>query len=357
MKSSNIRQWRCVTASCAMLLLLGSPVTAAASEKDSIETLSAGAAVVLEADLSKNNQELALLTLDTVKPEPKKEKDSGLVMADVNDSVNVRSEADEDAEKVGKLYKDCGGEILEQNEGWTKIQSGDVVGWVKDEYLVFGQDAEKLASDVGHLVADVQADALRVRKDKSEEADFYGVVTANEKIDVVESDGDWVAVDYEGSVGYISAEYAKVEFLLDEGETMQAIQAREQKEAEEKAKRMQNRGAVPSDASDVELLAALIQCEAGGESYEGQLAVAAVVMNRVRSGAYPNTVSGVIYASGQFTPALNGKVAARVEKGSKASCLQAAQEAINGASNIGGATHFRRAGQRQGMVIGNHVFW
>jgi spore germination cell wall hydrolase CwlJ-like protein len=105
------------------------------------------------------------------------------------------------------------------------------------------------------------------------------------------------------------------------------------------------------------LLAALIQCEAGNQPYEGKLAVGAVVMNRVRSGGYPNTISGVIYASGQFTPAGNGKVAKRLEAGIQESCIQAAREAIAGASNVGGATHFRRAGNHDGLVIGNHVFW
>ena len=106
------------------------------------------------------------------------------------------------------------------------------------------------------------------------------------------------------------------------------------------------------------LLAALIQCEAGGESYEGQVAVGAVVMNRVRSGAYPNSIHGVIYASGQFTPAMNGKVNARYEAGNiQDSCIKAAEEAISGVSNVGDLTHFRRNNGRDGLVIGNHVFY
>ena len=88
----------------------------------------------------------------------------------------------------------------------------------------------------------------------------------------------------------------------------------------------------------------MIYCEAGSESYQGQLAVGAVVMNRVNSGAYPNTISGVIYASGQFTPAMNGKVARIYNTDIPASCYTAAQEAMAGATNVGGATHFRRAG-------------
>ena len=109
--------------------------------------------------------------------------------------------------------------------------------------------------------------------------------------------------------------------------------------------------------SDINLLAKLIAAEARGESYEGQLAVGAVVMNRVRSSAYPDTIHGVIYASGQFTPALNGKVNKVYESGKiNESCIKAAKEALSGVSNIGDLTHFRRNDGRDGIVIGNHVF-
>ena len=87
------------------------------------------------------------------------------------------------------------------------------------------------------------------------------------------------------------------------------------------------------------------------------LAVGACVMNRVRSGAYPNSIYSVIYASGQFTPALNGKVAAVYNTKVYDSCIAAAQAAINGQTNIGTATHFRRAGSHEGIVVGGNVFW
>ena len=86
--------------------------------------------------------------------------------------------------------------------------------------------------------------------------------------------------------------------------------------------------------------------------------MASVVMNRVRCGAYPNTITDVIYASGQFSPANSTKMSNLALSGNiKASCLQAAQEAINGNCNIGDALHFRRAGNKDGIIIGNHVFW
>ena len=75
-----------------------------------------------------------------------------------------------------------------------------------------------------------------------------------------------------------------------------------QRLAEEKAAR--EAAAAAQAARDQELLAALIFCEAGNQPYEGQVAVGAVVMNRVRSGSFPNTITEVIYQSGQITPAM-----------------------------------------------------
>lgn len=291
------------------------------------------------------------------------EPHTGLVMADVRNYLNVREEPNTDASVTGYLYADCGGTILETTKGWTKIESGKVIGWASNDYLIFGKAAEDLAQDVGHTFATIEADGLRVRKSPSEEAGVWGMV---KKGDVIETNPDrntpeWLSIEFEGSEGFISAEYVDIEFKIDVAESIEEVQERKRQEEAEKAKKKKqltaNQGAVAVDASDDVLLAALIQCEGGNQPYEGQLAVAAVVMNRVRSAAYPNTVSGVIYASGQFGPAASGKVAARVQAGVKDSCLQAAREAINGATNVGTATHFKRVGSHDGIVIGDHVFW
>ena len=137
-----------------------------------------------------------------------------------------------------------------------------------------------------------------------------------------------------------------------------AIYTSKIEEAEKEAKRHVNYGEYTTDADTTLLLAALIQCEAGGESYEGKVAVGAVVMNRVRSSAYPDTIHSVIYASGQFTPAMSGKLNRVLESGKISdSCIKAAEEALSGVSNVGDLTHFRRNNGREGLVIGNHVFY
>ena len=203
----------------------------------------------------------------------------------------------------------------------------------------------------------INTETLRVRTGPGADTGVLGLLPKGDIVEVLSKDEDgWVCIDYEGEDGYVSEEYVVLDFQIDSGETMEEIKIREAAEAE--AKRHVNYGAYTTDADTTLLLAALIQCEAGGESYEGQVAVGAVVMNRVRSGAYPNSIHGVIYASGQFTPALNGKVNALYESGNiKSSCIQAAEEALAGVSNVGDVTHFRRNNGREGIVIGNHVFY
>lgn len=113
---------------------------------------------------------------------------------------------------------------------------------------------------------------------------------------------------------------------------------------------------VPAD-SDAYLLGAIIECEAGGESYEGKLAVGSVILNRVKSSYFPNTISGVIYQSGQFSPVASGRLAYRLEAGVSQSCLQAAQEVLNGNVTLNCLYFRRNNGIIQGTVIGNHVFY
>lgn len=282
-----------------------------------------------------------------------------MVIANVSNAVNVRSEANEDSQKLGKLYKDCYGEIIERGDEWTKIRSGELEGWISNQYLFFDEEAKQRAEEVGRKIATIETSALRCRKEPSEESGLYGLLEIDSQYDVIddeELDG-WVKIQYGKKKGYVCADYVTVELFLDEGETMEEIKEREALIAAEKAKLKENQGAVLAGVDDVTLLGALIQCEAGNQVYEGQLAVGAVVCNRVRSTAYPNTISEVIFQKSQFGPAGSGKVAARIQKGVSESCLLAAQQAIDGETTVGSAMHFRRVGYREGIVIGDHVFW
>lgn len=115
---------------------------------------------------------------------------------------------------------------------------------------------------------------------------------------------------------------------------------------------------VQANASEMDLFAALIECEAGSTNYDGMLAVASVVMNRVRHRYYPNTITGVIYQSGQFSPVASGKVAKVLKRGVKASCLNVARDAVAGKNNVGDCLSFRAASTgHSGIHIGGNVFF
>lgn len=118
------------------------------------------------------------------------------------------------------------------------------------------------------------------------------------------------------------------------------------------------RPGVEFTAEDVELLAALIECEAGSRNYEGMLAVGSVVVNRMKHRDYPDTLYGVIYQSGQFSPAGNGKVEKVLARGVKDSCVKAAQDALNGKNNVGDCLSFRASSSgHSGTIIGDNVFF
>ena len=155
---------------------------------------------------------------------------------------------------------------------------------------------------------------------------------------------------------YVTVDISVVDAISIEEERAAAAAEAEKKASESSGVTTTQKAAVAASTDDVTLLAALIQLEAGSECYEGKVAVGAVVMNRVRSGGYPGSISGVIYQGGQFTTA--SSVQGVIASGVSGSCMQAAQAAINGETTVGTATHFRSVSSgMQGIVIGNHVFW
>lgn len=108
------------------------------------------------------------------------------------------------------------------------------------------------------------------------------------------------------------------------------------------------------------LLANLIYCEAGAEPYSGQVAVGSVVINRVLSSVYPDTVTGVIYQSGQFSPVASGRLALALGEGrATAACYQAADEVMSGTTNVGNCVYFRTPvdGITPKYRIGGHIFY
>lgn len=372
--------------------------TVKAGETENADTLSAGAALILGTDALSAGVALILdkeLTLDTELENAggiqasadgaqdntgeagnetsdhtqEAEGRTSFVMTNVQNTLNVRASASEEAEIIGRLYADCYGEILEQGEEWTLLRSGSVVGWAKNDYLLFGEAAEEALSQFGRWTATANESGLRIRTEASTDAGIYALLAQGDIVDIYEDQGEWLKVDYDGCVGYVSAEYVTVDLVCGTGETIAEITAREAAEAEARRRAQEDAAArraalseeranVEANYTDVQLLAALIWCEAGNQTYEGQLAVGAVVMNRVNHPAYPNTIAGVIYAPGQFTPAMTGRVAKALQRGVPDSCTQAAIEAMSGVSNVGGVLHFNvKTIRSSDLIIGDHAFW
>lgn len=167
--------------------------------------------------------------------------------------------------------------------------------------------------------------------------------------------------NYEGEIAEFEAKAKAYEEQIRTKETQIEEEKKEQERIiQAQAQQAQMGTNTPVNATDTELtfLAAIIQCEAEGESYEGQVAVGAVVLNRVRSSLFPNNIIAVIYQAGQFSPVASGRFAARLAQGSNASCTNAAIDALAGANPIGDALFFKRNDNvTQGQVLGHHVFY
>lgn len=117
-------------------------------------------------------------------------------------------------------------------------------------------------------------------------------------------------------------------------------------------------GYTPADG-ELYLLAAIIQCEAEGEPYQGKVAVGSVVMNRVHSNKFPNTITEVVYQRNQFSPVASGRLAYRLQAGVNDTCMQAAVETLNG-NIVTNALFFCRSELKpniNGTIIGHHIFY
>lgn len=141
-----------------------------------------------------------------------------------NGNLNVRETPDTGGKLVGKMPKDSACEILEVTEdGWAKITSGDVDGYVSMEYLYTGADAVMRASELMNTVAVVNADALKVRDEASTDSAVLTQVPKGEELDVIEVLEGWVMVSIDGDAAYVSADYVTVEEKLNTAITMSEL--------------------------------------------------------------------------------------------------------------------------------------
>ncbi len=160
----------------------------------------------------------------------------GLVIAQVNDWVNVRSGPSTDSEILGKLYNDSVGEMIRQEGDWYYIASGTVTGYVKAEYCVAGEEAEAMVDEVSIQIATITTETLKLRADASTESRVLQLLPYGDELEVLESDhgSGWVKVNVNGTEGYVSSDYVTVAVNFVSAESKEEEEARLAREREER---------------------------------------------------------------------------------------------------------------------------
>ena len=293
------------------------------------------------------------------------------MMPNVEEYVNVRVEPSTEAAIAGKLEKGDRAAVLEKGAEWTKIKSGNLVGYVSNQYCIYGEEALAYAKANCPTIATTTTDGLRIRQSMSTDSKIIKRLDEGARLVVdtnAATEEGWLAVKYNDSTYYVSAQYVTVALEVGTGITTAEIEAIAREEAERKAREEQAKkeaaekvaasNAAVKEVDDLTLMAAIFYCEAGAEPYEAQLAVGAVIMNRLERG-YASTLYGVIFQKGQFTPARNGKLARVIAQGkASASCYEAARAALAGEDNTDGCLRFNDYnGTQQGIRYGGMVFW
>jgi len=281
--------------------------------------------------------------------------------------VNVREGTSTDTARLGTLAHGGVAEILERGDEWTKIKSGEIEGYIYNKYLAFDQEAEVLAKEHMQILATVTCDALNVRQEPNTNCTVLKSVYEGDKLEVakdqegIQITEGWVPIQLgDNRIAYVSAGYVEVEKKLEEAKPIRnaSIQpALETLGASAATAVVYDAPAIQVSQSDLDIMAAIIECEAGGESYEGMIGVGAVVMNRVNSPSFPNSISEVIYQSGQFEPVGTGWFQQVLARGARSDCYAAAQDVLNGANTIGDCLFFHAGVGFGRITIGNQSFY
>ncbi|MBE5838297.1 MAG: NlpC/P60 family protein [Butyrivibrio sp.] len=175
-----------------------------------------------------------------------------LVIAKVNDYVNVRDlPSEEDGEIIGKLYDKSVGYFIEEENGWYKIKSGSVEGYVKAEYCVTGDDAVELAKEVGTRIATVTTTTLKVRSGPGLDQEVLGLVPIEDELVVEEELDGWVKVSIEEGDGYVSLDYVTLstEFVEAESKAEEEARLAKEKAAREAANAAAKKGTSKTSGS------------------------------------------------------------------------------------------------------------
>ena len=283
--------------------------------------------------------------------------DDRAAATNVKEYASIRKDKSTGSTRVGVLTKGSYVEVVEYGEEWTKVKSGDIEGYMLTKYLVFGEEAKEVYNDVHGVTGTVTTKNAKVMNHPFSKSDVIAKKSKGVEVEILAQIGNWYRVKLDKkTTAYMSVEDIKI--VDSVAMTMEAYkEMTAPKEPEKKPSTSTNQGsAMNATKSELDMLAAIIQCEAEGESYKGKVAVGAVVLNRVKSNKFPNTIAEVIKQKGQFSPVASGRFARVLSKGANEECYRAAKDALNGSNPIGNCLFFN-TGYGKGFRIGNHQFY
>ena len=307
---------------------------------------------------------------------------SGIGVIDAKDMLDIHAEANTASAVVGQVMDDGHVAILTKYNDWVQIQAGEIAGWVPAENLVETEISNEEAVAANEQVIAERTGATasedeffaeeEVQQDETAALQAEASEAAQNEIEEVQAAEEAARIEAEAQAKATAEEAARIEAeaqakaaeeaarLEAEAQAKAAAEeaARIAAEAQQAALAAQAAQTAAISAEELKLLANIIYCEAGSESYVGKVAVGNVIMNRVKSASQPNTITEVVYAKGQFSPVRNGSLQRALSSDkADAACYQAAIEALAGAQPVGGKLFFRRNNGRSGQVIGHHVFY
>ena len=335
---------------------------------------------------------------------------SGIGVIDAKDMLDIHAEANTASAVIGQVMEDGHVAILAKYNDWVQIQAGEIAGWVPAENLVETEISNEEAVAANEQVIAERTGATasedeffaeeEVQQDETAALQAEAGEAAQNEIEEVQAAEEAARIEAEAQAKAAAEEAAQLEAeaqakaAAEEAAQLEAeaqakaaeeaarLEAEAQAKAAEEAARLEAEAQAKAaaeeaarleaeaqqaalaaqtaaiSAEELKLLANIIYCEAGSESYVGKVAVGNVIMNRVKSASQPNTITEVVYAKGQFSPVRNGSLQRALSSDkADAACYQAAIEALAGAQPVGGKLFFRRNNGRSGQVIGHHVFY
>ena len=336
---------------------------------------------------------------------------SGIGVIDAKDMLDIHAEANTASAVIGQVMEDGHVAILAKYNDWVQIQAGEIAGWVPAENLVETEISNEEAVAANEQVIAERTGATasedeffaeeEVQQDETAALQAEASEAAQNEIEEVQAAEEAARIEAEAQAKAAAEEAAQLEAeaqakaaaeeaarleaeaqakaaaeetarLEAEAQAKAAAEEAARIEAEAQAKAAEEAARLAAEAQqaalaaqtaaisteELKLLANIIYCEAGSESYVGKVAVGNVIMNRVKSASQPNTITEVVYAKGQFSPVRNGSLQRALSSDkADAACYQAAIEALAGAQPVGDKLFFRRNNGRSGQVIGHHVFY